>query len=108
MTATTEPHRPVGVTILVVLLWIQAVLQVIGGAVLIFARNDVDILNQTSLSSGEMMAVGIGGIIIGVLESMAGFYLPQGWKDVVPYIVLLLVLLLKPEGLFGLKLRKKV
>jgi branched-chain amino acid transport system permease protein len=39
---------------------------------------------------------------------MAGFYLAQGWKDVAPYIVLLVVLLLKPEGLFGHHVRKKV
>ncbi|QQS13185.1 MAG: branched-chain amino acid ABC transporter permease [Rhodospirillales bacterium] len=57
---------------------------------------------------GSIPGALVGGVIIGVLESMAGFYLPQGWKDVVPYIVLLLVLLLKPEGLFGLKLRKTV
>ena len=43
----------------------------------------------------------VGGMIIGVIESMAGFYLAQGWKDVAPYIVLLAMLLLKPEGLFG-------
>ena len=48
------------------------------------------------------------GVLIGVIESMAGFYLPQGWKDVAPYIVLLAVLLLKPEGIFGLHTRKKV
>ena len=48
------------------------------------------------------------GLLTGVIESMAGFYLPQGWKDVAPYIVLLVVLLLKPEGLFGLHMRKKV
>ena len=50
----------------------------------------------------------VGGVLIGVIESMAGFYLPQGWKDVAPYIVLLVVLLLKPEGLFGIHTRKKV
>jgi branched-chain amino acid transport system permease protein len=50
----------------------------------------------------------VGGVLIGVIESMAGFYLPQGWKDVAPYIVLLAVLLLKPEGLFGVHTRKKV
>jgi branched-chain amino acid transport system permease protein len=50
----------------------------------------------------------VGGVLIGVIESMAGFYLPEGWKDVAPYLVLLLVLLLKPEGLFGLPVRKKV
>ena len=32
----------------------------------------------------------------------------EGWKDVAPYVVLLAVLLLKPEGLFGLRMRKKV
>src|ERR1043165_6979461 len=48
-----------------------------------------------------------GGVLIGVIESMAGFYLPEGWKDVAPYLVLLTVLLLKPEGLFGLHVRKK-
>ncbi len=70
MTGTAAPHRPVGVTILVVLLWIQAVLQIIGGIVLIFARNDVDILNQTSLSSGGMLTVGILGIIIGAITAL--------------------------------------
>jgi len=50
---------------------------------------------------------GVGGVLIGVIESMAGFYLPQGWKDVAPNIVLLVVLLLKPEGLFGLHMRKE-
>jgi len=50
----------------------------------------------------------IGGLIIGVIETLAGFYLPQGWKDVAPYIVLLIVLLVRPHGLFGPSMRKKV
>ena len=50
---------------------------------------------------GSIPGAVVGGVLIGVIESMAGFYLPQGWKDVAPYIVLLVVLLLKPEGLFG-------
>jgi branched-chain amino acid transport system permease protein len=49
-----------------------------------------------------------GGIMIGVAETLAGFYLPEGFKDVAAYILLLAVLLLRPEGLFGLNLRKKV
>jgi branched-chain amino acid transport system permease protein len=31
-----------------------------------------------------------------------------GWKDASPYLVLLIMLLLKPEGLFGALGRKKV
>ncbi len=50
----------------------------------------------------------VGGIIIGVVESLAGFYLPEGFKDIAPYIVVLIMLVLKPNGLFGERLRKKV
>ena len=57
---------------------------------------------------GSIPGAVVGGIIIGVIESLAGFYLAQGWKDVAPHIVLLAVLLLKPEGLFGHAGRKKV
>ena len=47
-------------------------------------------------------------LVIGIVESVAGFYLPEGFKDIAPYIVVLLMLVLKPNGLFGEKLRKKV
>ena len=57
---------------------------------------------------GSIPGAVVGGIIIGVIENMAGFYLAQGWKDVAPHIVLLTMLLLKPEGLFGHAGRKKV
>ncbi|MDP1685479.1 branched-chain amino acid ABC transporter permease [Hydrogenophaga sp.] len=50
----------------------------------------------------------VGGLIIGIVESFSGFYLPEGFKDVAPYIVVLVMLVLKPNGLFGEKLRKKV
>jgi branched-chain amino acid transport system permease protein len=57
---------------------------------------------------GSIPGALVGGIIIGVLEVLAGFYLAQGWKDVAPYLVLLIMLLLKPEGLFGALGKKKV
>ena len=50
----------------------------------------------------------LGGVIIGVVEALAGFYLPEGFKDVAAYIVVLLMLALKPNGLLGENLRKKV
>jgi branched-chain amino acid transport system permease protein len=49
-----------------------------------------------------------GGLLIGVVESLAGFYLPEGFKDVAAYIVVLFVLVVRPHGLFGEQLRKKV
>ena len=44
----------------------------------------------------------IGGIIIGLLETFTGGYLSPSLRDVVPYIVLVFILLVKPYGLFGL------
>lgn len=49
-----------------------------------------------------------GGLIIGVVESLSGFYLPEGFKDVAAYVVLLAVLVIRPQGLFGESMRKKV
>jgi branched-chain amino acid transport system permease protein len=44
----------------------------------------------------------IGGIIIGLLETFTGGYLSPSLRDIVPYIVLVFILLVKPYGLFGL------
>jgi branched-chain amino acid transport system permease protein len=50
----------------------------------------------------------VGGLIIGVVEALAGFYLPEGFKDVAAYVVVLIVLLVWPSGIFGETVRKKV
>jgi len=50
----------------------------------------------------------VGGLIIGVVEALAGFYLPEGFKDVAAYVVVLVVLLVWPSGIFGETMRKKV
>jgi branched-chain amino acid transport system permease protein len=49
-----------------------------------------------------------GGLIIGVVEALSGFYLPEGFKDVAAYVVVLLVLMVKPSGIFGDTVAKKV
>ncbi len=50
----------------------------------------------------------VGGLVIGLVESFSGFYLPEGFKDIAAYVVVLIMLMVKPNGLFGEKLRKKV
>jgi branched-chain amino acid transport system permease protein len=57
---------------------------------------------------GSMPGAIVGGIIIGVVEGFAGFWLPEGFKDIAAYVVVLLMLVFKPHGLFGDNLRKKV
>ena len=57
---------------------------------------------------GSLPGAIVGGLVIGIVESLAGFYAPAGVKDVAPYVVVLIMLMVKPNGLFGEKLRKKV
>ena len=57
---------------------------------------------------GSLPGALAGGLIIGIVESLSGFYLPEGFKDIAAYVVVLIMLVVKPNGLFGQKLRKKV
>jgi branched-chain amino acid transport system permease protein len=57
---------------------------------------------------GSLPGAIVGGLIIGIVEAVSGFYLPEGFKDIAPYIAVLIMLWVKPNGLFGDTLRKKV
>ena len=57
---------------------------------------------------GSLPGAIVGGLVIGVVESLAGMYLPEGFKDVAAYVVVLAMLMVKPTGLFGESERKKV
>jgi branched-chain amino acid transport system permease protein len=57
---------------------------------------------------GSIPGALLGGIIIGLIELFSGATLPDGFKDTMPYIVLLVVLAVRPQGLFGKLGRKKV
>jgi branched-chain amino acid transport system permease protein len=57
---------------------------------------------------GSIPGALMGGIIIGLIELYAGATLPEGFKDTAPYIVLLVMLIVRPQGLFGSLARKKV
>ena len=58
------------------------------------------------LSSG--LGVVVGGLILGITETLTGYYISTGYKDVPGLVLLLLVLSLKPSGLFGKAAIKKV
>ena len=57
---------------------------------------------------GSLPGAIVGGLIIGIVESLSGFYLPDGFKDTAAYIMVLIMLMVKPNGLFGDNLKKKV
>ena len=50
---------------------------------------------------GNPMGAVAGGLLLGLLESLAAGLISSGYKDAIAFVMLLLVLFLRPSGLFG-------
>jgi len=57
---------------------------------------------------GNIPGAMLGGFLLGLTESFAVGYISSTYKDVIAFVVLILVLLIRPSGLLGAKLVKKV
>ena len=94
---------------------IAAVVSAIGGILLGGVRGGVDAaLAAIGLKVIPVVILGgldsiigaiVGGLVVGVLENLAGGYLDPlfggGVKEVAPFVILVLILMVKPYGLFG-------
>lgn len=50
----------------------------------------------------------VGGVIIGLLEAYTGGYIGQGLNTIIPFIILILILMVRPYGLFGQEIIERV
>jgi branched-chain amino acid transport system permease protein len=57
---------------------------------------------------GSLPGAVLGGLIVGIVEPMAQAYAPPGVSQIAPYAIMLLVLTLRPNGLFAQIQQKKV
>jgi len=57
---------------------------------------------------GNIFGAMMGGIILGLVESLATTFFPASYKDVVAFVILILVLVFRPWGLMGEKIPEKV
>ena len=57
---------------------------------------------------GSLPGAVVGALLLGVAETMTQTYISPQWATMVPWVVIMLVLLLRPQGLMGQKLREDV
>jgi len=56
---------------------------------------------------GDVAGAIVGGLIIGLIESFAAYYISVPYKDAYAFLALFLVLLFRPQGIFGEKVSEK-
>lgn len=50
---------------------------------------------------GNIAGALVGGFMVALLQTMTSYYIGPGWEDVIPTAFVMLILLIKPSGLFG-------
>jgi branched-chain amino acid transport system permease protein len=50
---------------------------------------------------GHPLGAVVGGLIVGLLETFGAGYVSSAYKDAIAFLVILLVLFVMPQGLFG-------
>lgn len=118
MRATAESHeiaqaRGINVRTIFSLSWaICGVVAAVAGMLIAYRLGVSQFLSLVGLKAFPAVMFGgldsiagalIGGLTVGVLENLAGGLIAPWMMEITPYIILLLVLIFRPEGLFGLK-----
>jgi branched-chain amino acid transport system permease protein len=57
---------------------------------------------------GSLPGAALGAVILGIGEAATITYISPSWATAVPYVVIFVVLLLRPQGLLGTRLREDV
>ena len=119
MRVTAESHDVamslgVNITTIFAFAWMLAIMVGTLAGIIIGNRLGLQVIITSSLAFKALPAIMfgglnsvagaiIGGLVVGVLEKMAGGYIDPKIAEITPYIILLLILMIRPEGLFGLK-----
>ncbi|MBN2591080.1 MAG: branched-chain amino acid ABC transporter permease [Sedimentisphaerales bacterium] len=56
---------------------------------------------------GSIPGAMLGGLFIGLSENIGIAWLPSAWKDVIVFVILIIFLLIRPQGFLGIKTKKE-
>ncbi|MEZ5823684.1 MAG: branched-chain amino acid ABC transporter permease [Geminicoccaceae bacterium] len=51
--------------------------------------------------TGSMYGAVIGGLVVGLAENLSVMVIPASYKPAVPFLLILVILYIRPQGLFG-------
>jgi len=76
-------------------------------ASMVYANFDLGLIGVKAFAAAVLGGFGhvggamAGGLVLGVLETLGAFYVSSAFKDLIAYTLLILILLVRPHGLFG-------
>lgn len=123
MRATAEGHlvaqsTGINVRMIIAISWAIAATVAAVGGILLGALTSVGMeLSSVGLKAIPAALVGglesihgaiIAGLIIGIVESLTTMYIGFGLSEIVAYVLLVLVLIIRPHGLFGLETIERI
>ncbi len=57
---------------------------------------------------GNIPGAMLGGLLLGVIEALGSAYISIAWKDAIAFLVLIVILIVRPTGLLGERVAEKV
>jgi len=57
---------------------------------------------------GNIPGAMVGGLLLGVIEALGAAYISIAWKDAIAFVVLILILIVRPTGLLGERVAEKI
>lgn len=76
-------------------------------ASIVYANFDLGLIGIKSFAAavlggfGQVGGAMAGGLVLGLVETVGAFYVSSAYKDIIAYTLLILILLVRPQGLLG-------